>query len=97
MDRASYVYILASGRYGTLYVGVTADLVRRVWQHREKMVDGFTKTYGVDKLVWYEVHSEICNAITREKQLKHWLRAWKLDLISKFNPEWRDLFEEIAC
>lgn len=96
MEKVSYVYILASGRYGTLYTGVTANLVQRVWQHREKLIEGFTKTYGVDKLVWYEVHSDIYNAIVREKQLKHWRRAWKLDFISEHNPEWRDLYYDIC-
>ncbi len=92
MERKSYVYILASGRYGTLYVGVTADLVRRVWQHRKGLVDGFTREHGVHRLVWFETHEEIYQAITREKQIKKWNRAWKLDMISEANPTWRDLY-----
>jgi putative endonuclease len=96
MDRQSYVYLLASKPYGTLYIGVTADLLQRVWQHREKIEDGFTKRYGVTQLVWYEVHEDIMAAITREKQLKEWKRAWKIELIQKTNPYWRDLFEDIC-
>jgi putative endonuclease len=91
-----YVYILASKRYGTLYVGVTSDLVRRVWQHREAVVESFTKTYGVKRLVWYEVHDEIVPAITREKQIKQWNRLWKIRMINKTNPLWNDLFDEIV-
>jgi putative endonuclease len=90
------VYILASKRNGTLYVGVTSDLVRRVWQHREAVVESFTKTYGVKRLVWYEVHHEIVPAITREKQIKQWNRLWKIRLIHKTNPFWNDLFDEIV-
>jgi putative endonuclease len=96
MGKGAYVYMLASTRYGTLYIGVTSNLVRRVWEHREGVVDGFTKKHSVKRLVWYEVHSEIREAITREKQLKQWNRAWKLELIHKANPLWRDLFDEIA-
>jgi putative endonuclease len=96
MDRQSYVYLLASKPYGTLYIGVTADLLQRVWQHREKVADGFTKRYGVTQLVWYEVHEDIMAAITREKQLKEWKRAWKIELIQKTNPYWRDLFDDIC-
>jgi putative endonuclease len=96
MGRQSYVYLLASKPYGTLYIGVTADLLQRVWQHREKTADGFTKRYGVTQLVWYEVHDDIMAAITREKQLKEWKRAWKIELIQKTNPYWRDLFEDIC-
>jgi putative endonuclease len=96
MDRQSYVYLLASKPYGTLYIGVTADLLQRVWQHREKTADGFTKRYGVTQLVWYEVHEDIMAAITREKQLKEWKRAWKIELIQKTNPYWRDLFDDIC-
>ncbi len=91
----SYVYMLASRRYGTLYIGVTSNLVRRVWQHREGLLDGFTKQYNVKNLVWYEVHSDITAAFTREKQLKEWRRAWKLELIHERNPMWRDLYPEI--
>jgi putative endonuclease len=95
MDKPSYVYMLASGRYGTLYVGVTADLIRRVWQHREGLADGFTKTYGVKQLVWFETHSDIVEAIRREKQVKHWNREWKLRLVHEHNPQWRDLYPDL--
>ena len=96
MAKQGYVYMLASQRYGTLYLGVTSDLVRRVWEHREAFVDGFTKTYRVKRLVWFEVHDDIYEAITREKQLKQWNRSWKIDLVHKANPLWLDLFDEIA-
>jgi putative endonuclease len=96
MDKSSYVYILASEPYGILYIGVTSNLVQRVWQHRESVVEGFTKQYGVKKLVWFEVHSEIVQAITREKQIKKWNRNWKVNLIQESNPDWRDLYDEIA-
>jgi putative endonuclease len=95
MNRSSYVYILANGRYGTLYIGVTSDLVKRVWQHREELCDGFTKAHGIHQLVWYEIHEDIHYAITREKHLKKWKRAWKMKLISEFNPTWRDLYDEL--
>jgi putative endonuclease len=86
------VYILASARNGTLYIGVTSDLVQRVWQHREKFVDGFTREYDVSRLVWYEVHDDVEAAITREKQIKKWKRAWKIGMIEKENPYWNDLY-----
>jgi putative endonuclease len=89
------VYILASKRNGTLYVGVTSDLVKRGWEHRTNAVDGFTKKYGVHALVYYELHENMISAITREKQLKKWNRAWKLRLIEERNPEWHDLWQEI--
>jgi putative endonuclease len=89
------VYILASKRNGTLYVGVTSDLVKRGWEHRTNAVDGFTKKYGVHALVYYELHENMISAITREKQLKKWNRAWKLRLIEERNPEWHDLWREI--
>ena len=97
MDRASYVYILASECYGTLYVGVTSDLVKRIWQHREGLADGFTKKYKVKRLVWFETHGDIIEAITREKQLKKWARAWKVALIQENNPDWRDLYEDFTA
>ena len=97
MDKAGYVYMLASARYGTLYIGVTSDLVRRVWQHREALVDGFTKAHRVKRLVWFETHDGIVAAITREKQLKQWNRTWKIELIQKSNPLWRDLFDDIIA
>ena len=90
------VYILSSKRNGTLYIGVTSDLVQRVWQHKNDLVDGFTKRYGVHNLVWYEVHDTMESAITREKALKKWHRAWKLRLIEESNPSWRDLYSEIV-
>jgi putative endonuclease len=95
MDKSSYVYILASSLNGTLYIGVTSNLIKRVWQHREGVVEGFSKRYGVKDLVWYEVHSEIAEAILREKQIKKWDRRWKIELIQKSNPRWRDLYADI--
>ena len=96
MEKASYVYILASGHNGTLYIGVTSDLVKRIWQHREGLAEGFTKRYGIKDLVWYEVHSEITEAIRREKQIKKWDRSWKVALIQESNPRWRDLYADIT-
>jgi putative endonuclease len=90
------VYMLASERNGTLYIGVTSNLVKRIYEHREGVVKGFTQCYDVKRLVWYEVHSEMPAAITREKQMKKWNRAWKLALIEKDNPEWRDLYDELV-
>ena len=95
MPKQPCVYILASQRNGTLYVGATSDLVRRTWQHRSDVVAGFTQKYGVHILVYYELHQDMLAAITREKQIKKWERAWKLALIEKANPEWRDLWTEI--
>jgi putative endonuclease len=95
-DKQYYVYILASKIGGTLYIGVTNDLIRRVWQHREKLADGFTKKYGVAALVYYEVHSDVKAAITREKQMKKWNRAWKIRLIEEDNPNWNDLYMKIT-
>ncbi|PWF55018.1 GIY-YIG nuclease family protein [Massilia glaciei] len=95
MDKQSYVYIMASARNGTLYIGVTSDLVKRVWQHREGQADSFTKMYGVKMLVWFEAHTDIAEVITREKQLKKWNRSWKVDLIQKDNVRWRDFYEDI--
>ena len=85
------VYILASRRKGTLQVGVTSNLVRRVWQHKEALIDGFAKRYGVRRLVWYEPHESMESAIRREKAIKEWKRRWKLALIEEQNAEWRDL------
>ena len=90
------VYILANKRNGTLYVGVTSNLVQRVWQHKDDLVEGFTKRYGVHLLVWYEGHETMESAISREKAIKEWRRAWKLDLIEERNPAWRDLYEELV-
>jgi putative endonuclease len=96
MDRQFYVYILASGRYGTLYVGITNDLVRRAWEHRNDVVKGFTHEHGVHRLVWYETHSTAMEAIKREKLIKKWHRDWKVNLIQGMNPGWDDLFEAIV-
>ncbi|MCO6442366.1 MAG: GIY-YIG nuclease family protein [Nitrococcus mobilis] len=93
--RQPCVYLLASRRNGTLYTGVTADLVQRTWEHRNHMVAGFTKKYGVDRLVWYEVHETMDSAIRREKAIKEWKRAWKIRLIEQTNSEWADLFETL--
>jgi putative endonuclease len=87
---------MASRKGGTLYLGVTRDLVRRAHEHKTKAVPGFTSRYDIRRLVWFEIHDSPTNAITREKQLKKWQRAWKVELIEKENPDWRDLFEEIA-
>ncbi len=91
-----YVYILASQKNGTLYIGVTSNLVQRIWQHREGLAEGFTKQYKVKTLVWYEQHGTMESAISREKALKKWNRAWKLGLIEKTNPHWLDLWSEIV-
>jgi putative endonuclease len=91
-----WVYILASRRNGTLYVGVTNDLIRRVWEHRQDLVPGFTRTYRVNLLVYYEAHGQIEEAIKREKQIKRWRRTWKIELIERSNPQWRDLWDEIS-
>ncbi len=95
-DRQFYVYILASKIGGTLYIGVTNNLVRRAYEHREKFVEGFTKQYDVTKLVYYEVHSDVEAAIVREKRMKKWNRAWKVRLIEETNPNWDDLYNRIA-
>ena len=90
------VYMLASQRNGTLYIGVTSDLVQRIWQHREGLADGFTKQYGLKILVWYEQHETMESAISREKAMKKWLRKWKLATIEKSNPDWVDLWPAIT-
>jgi putative endonuclease len=90
------VYILASQRNGTLYVGVTSNLVQRIWQHKNDQVEGFTKKYKVHTLVWYEPHETMESAIAREKAIKEWKRAWKLEVIEAANPSWRDLYEQIV-
>ena len=89
------VYILAKNHSGTLYIGVTSDLITRCWQHRQNMTKGFTNTYEVKRLVHYEFHDTMIGAIYREKQLKKWNRAWKVSLIEKHNPYWRDLWHDI--
>ena len=91
----SYVYILATFKNGTLYIGVTNDLRRRVWEHKHDLVKGFTQEYGVHDLVYYEQYEDIEQAILREKQMKTWKRYWKIKLINKFNPDWKDLYNSI--
>jgi putative endonuclease len=95
MIKQPAVYILTSKRNGTLYIGVTSDLVKRIWEHKNNMVDGFTMHYGVHRLVWYELHESMESAITKEKHLKEWKRKWKLELIEKMNPQWDDLYNVI--
>ena len=90
------VYLLASERNGTLYVGVTSDLVKRIYEHKHDLADGFTKKYGIKMLVWFEMTNNISVAITREKQIKKWNRLWKLRLVDQSNPEWRDLYSDIV-
>ena len=90
-----YVYLLASRKQGTLYLGVTKDLVRRTHQHREKLLPGFSSRYDIRRLIWFETYDDPTSAITREKEIKKWRRAWKIDLIERDNPEWRDLYPEI--
>ncbi|HEX9934713.1 MAG TPA: GIY-YIG nuclease family protein [bacterium] len=89
------VYILASRRNGTLYVGITSDLIKRVWQHKNDLAVGFTKRYAVHMLVWYEPHETLENAIRRGKNIKKWNRKWKLDLVERSNPKWKDLFNDL--
>ena len=93
----SFVYIIASSRNGTLYIGVTSNLVKRIWEHKNKIVKGFTDKYNIDKLVYYEIFSDILLAIKREKVIKKWNRQWKLELIEKENPQWQDLYDKIFC
>jgi len=96
VDKVFYVYILASSRNGTLYIGVTSQLVQRVWQHKQGLAEGFTKQYGLKTLVWYEQHDTAESAITREKQIKKWERKWKVGLIETENPYWNDLYDDVA-
>jgi putative endonuclease len=95
MGKAYCVYIMASQRNGTLYVGATSDLIQRVYQHKTGAADGFTKQYHIDRLVWFEPHESATSMVTRERQLKEWKRAWKTELIEVLNPTWRDLYGEI--
>jgi putative endonuclease len=95
-EMAYYVYLLASKKHGTLYLGVTNDLIRRLYEHRSKEVEGFTSRHGVDKLVWFEIYENVMTAIAREKQLKKWRRDWKTRLIEEQNPGWVDLYPAIA-
>jgi putative endonuclease len=95
MSRQYFVYILASRVNGTLYVGATSALIQRVYQHKIGVADGFTKQHGVTRLVWFEVHEDPMAMVTRERQLKEWKRQWKIELIEKENPRWRDLYAEL--
>ena len=95
MEKDFYVYIMANQRNGTIYVGVTSNLIKRVWQHKTGLVEGFTKKYQIHNLVYYEKHGESYSAIQREKRLKEWQRQWKLELIESMNPYWNDLYETI--
>ncbi len=96
MNKLPAVYILASKRNGTLYIGVTSDLVKRIWEHKNSMVKGFTKRYAVHQLVWYEPHESMQSAIEREKRLKEWRRKGKLELIERTNPNWKDLYHTLV-
>jgi putative endonuclease len=93
--KSFYVYILASKKNGTIYIGITSDLIKRVYEHKNNLVEGFTEKYNVHTLVYYEECSDIYEAIKREKQLKKWNRKWKIDLIEKLNPEWEDLYYKL--
>ncbi len=95
MERQPCVYLLASKRNGTLYTGVTSALLKRVWEHKNNVVEGFTRKYGVHTLVWYEVHETMESAIQREKRIKNWKRAWKINVIEEMNPQWRDLYSDL--
>ncbi len=96
MDKQLAVYILAGKRNGTLYISVTSNLVKRIWEHKNNMVEGFTRRYHVHQLVWYELHETMESAIIREKQLKEWKRRWKLELIESGNPNWLDFYNAIG-
>lgn len=94
--KAGYVYMLSNKQHGTLYIGATSDLIKRIWQHRKKAIEGFSKQYNLTHLVWYECHDEIGSAIAAEKKLKNMHRSKKLQIIERMNPEWRDLYSEIC-
>ena len=96
MSKQYYVYLITNERYGTLYVGVTNDLVRRIYEHREGVVQGFSKQHGLSRLVWFEAHDDVLAAIGREKAIKRWRRDWKMNLIQAMNPKWDDLYESIV-
>ncbi|WP_249340137.1 GIY-YIG nuclease family protein [Sphingopyxis sp. L1A2A] len=96
MNRPGYLYLMASARNGTLYLGVTSDLLARVWQHRNEVVESFTKKYGCHRLVWHEAFDDIQQARHRELQMKKWKRAWKVELIERDNPQWLDLFDRLS-
>lgn len=95
MAKQPCVYLMASRRKGTLYVGVTSDLIKRAWEHKADVVEGFTKRYRVHRLMWYEMHESLESAIAREKAIKAWQRNWKLELIENTNPEWEDLYAKL--
>ncbi len=95
MTKAPAIYILANKTHGVLYIGVTSNLIQRIWQHKNHLVDGFSSKYKTSKLVYFEQHSEMLTAISREKQLKKWNRSWKIELIEKTNPQWLDLYSSI--
>jgi putative endonuclease len=94
-DNQYYVYILASKRNGTLYIGVTSNLIKRIYEHKNNLIEGFTKKYNIHNLIYYEITEDVDSAIAREKQLKRWKRNWKIELIEKNNPEWKDLYFEL--
>jgi putative endonuclease len=96
LNKEPCVYLLASRRNGTFYIGVTSNLIKRIREHKNDVVEGFTKRYGVHRLVWYELHSDMASAIARQKAIKEWKRRWKLELVESLNPDWRDLFEELV-
>ena len=91
-----FVYILANRKEGTIYIGITSDIIRRVYEHKAKAGDGFTAEYNVDRLVYFEQHSDVLEAIAREKKLKRWRREWKIELIQRGNPDWRDLYDDLS-
>ena len=93
MDKQSYIYIITNRYNSTLYIGVTSNLIKRIWEHKNKVVEGFTKKYNVDRLVYYELTEDVESALNREKQLKRWHRQWKINLIKEMNPEFKDLSE----
>jgi putative endonuclease len=95
LEKQPSVYLLASSKKGTIYIGVTSDLIKRVWEHKNNVVEGFTKTHNVHLLMWYEQHTDMTAAIKREKSIKNWKRDWKISLIEEQNPEWEDLYESL--
>ena len=96
MEKQPCVYLLASKRNGTLYTGVTSNLIKRIWEHKNNLVEGFTSKYSVHTLVWYEIHDTMESAIQREKAIKNWNRAWKMKMIEELNPRWRDLYPDLV-
>jgi putative endonuclease len=95
-SKSPCVYILCNKPNGVIYVGVTSNLPNRIWQHKQKLMDGFCRRYNVDRLAWFEIHLEIVAAIEREKQIKKWNRSWKIELIEKHNPDWQDMYPDIV-